>query len=89
MSPWREHIQGFLAENAYMAAGIVMVVVGASLLAYFTWDKHWLLRYTIMPGLLFAFTAALGRTATWLGAATPRSTTPARPCAAPPCSSFP
>lgn len=65
-SPWREHVQGFLAENAYMAAGIVMVVVGASLLAYFTWDKHWLLRYTIMPGLLFAFTAALGRAATWL-----------------------
>ncbi len=66
VSPWREHVQGFLAENAYLAAGIVMVVVGASLLAYFTWDEHWLLRYTIMPGLLFAFTAALGRAATWL-----------------------
>jgi hypothetical protein len=65
-SAWREHVQGFLAENAYVVAGIVMVVVGASLLAYFTWDKHWLLRYTIMPGLLFAFTGALGTAAAWL-----------------------
>ena len=63
---WREHVQGFLAENWYLAAGVVMVVVGASLLAYFTWDRHWLLRYTIMPGLLGLFTFALAGTARWL-----------------------
>lgn len=65
-SVWREHVQTFLAENWYMVAGVAMVLVGASLLAYFTWDKHWLLRYTIMPGLLAAFTAALAGAASWL-----------------------
>jgi hypothetical protein len=63
---WREHVQGFLAENWYLAAGVVMVVAGASLLAYFTWDRHWLLRYTIMPGLLALFTFALAGTGRWL-----------------------
>src|SRR5262249_5416831 len=67
-SLWRTHVQGLLAENWYIVAGIAMVLVGASLLAYFTWDQHWLLRYTIMPVLLAAFTAALAATASWLEA---------------------
>ena len=61
---WTRHIQAFFAENWFMVAGILMVVVGASILAYFTWDKHWLIRYTIMPTLLGGFTfalAAMGR----------------------------
>src|SRR5207342_1588764 len=63
---WQRHVQGFFAENWYMVAGVLMVVVGSSLLAYFTWDRNWLLRYTIVPVLLGAFTATLARTATWL-----------------------
>ena len=49
-----------------MVAGVLMVVVGSSLLAYFTWDRNWLLRYTIVPVLLGAFTATLAVTASWL-----------------------
>ena len=67
-SLWREQVQGFLADNWFMVAGVLMVVVGASLLAYFTWDKHWLLRYTLMPALLAGFTAALAKAADWLEA---------------------
>jgi len=63
---WRRHVQGFFAENWYMVAGVLMVVVGSSLLAYFTWDRNWLLRYTIVPVLLAAFTATLATTAGWL-----------------------
>ena len=63
---WQRHVQGFFAENWYMVAGVLMVVVGSSLLAYFTWDRNWLLRYTIVPGLLGAFTATLAVTASWL-----------------------
>jgi len=63
---WQRHVQGFFAENWYMVAGVLMVVVGSSLLAYFTWDRNWLLRYTIVPVLLGAFTATLALTASWL-----------------------
>ncbi|HEV7500056.1 MAG TPA: hypothetical protein VGQ33_08645, partial [Vicinamibacteria bacterium] len=49
-----------------MVAGVLMVVVGSSLLAYFTWDRNWLLRYTIVPVLLAGFTATLAVTASWL-----------------------
>jgi hypothetical protein len=65
-SLWRDHLQGFFAENGYMAAGVLMVVLGSSLLAYFTWDKHWLVRYTIMPSLLGLFTFALAEGARWI-----------------------
>jgi hypothetical protein len=63
---WQRHVQGFFAENWYMVAGVLMVVVGSSLLAYFTWDRNWLLRYTIVPVLLAGFTATLAVTASWL-----------------------
>ena len=65
-SLWRDYVQSFLVENWYLVVGLLMVVAGSSLLAYFTWDKHWLLRYTIMPGLLGAFTASLAGIASWL-----------------------
>lgn len=58
-SVWHDHIQPYLVENWYLVAGLAMVLVGASLLAYFTWDTHWILRYTIMPSLLVLFTHAL------------------------------
>jgi len=61
-SLWRDNIQPFLVENWYLVVGLAMVVVGASLLAYFTWDKHWVLRYTIMPSVLALFTLGLGTT---------------------------
>ena len=65
-SLWNDHIQPFIAEQWYMVAGIVMVIAGASLLAFYTWDKHWLVRYTMMPTLLAAFTGALAWMASWI-----------------------
>lgn len=62
-SVWEVHLKPFFLENWYMVAGVAMVLVGSSLLAYYTWDKHWLIRYTLMPSLLGAFTAALA----WMG----------------------
>ncbi|MFA6034163.1 MAG: hypothetical protein WC889_14790, partial [Myxococcota bacterium] len=56
---WRDQMGSFFSENWYIAAGLSMVVVGASLLAYFTWDTHWVVRYTIMPALLAFFTLSL------------------------------
>ena len=43
-----------------------MVLAGTSLLAYYTWDKHWLVRYTMLPGLLAVLTIALARVGNWL-----------------------
>jgi hypothetical protein len=65
-SLWNEHIQPFISEQWYMVAGLVMVIAGSSLLAYYTWDKHWLVRYTMMPLLLAAFTGGLAWMATWI-----------------------
>ncbi|MFT4546065.1 MAG: hypothetical protein ACI9MB_000006 [Verrucomicrobiales bacterium] len=63
---WAEHVQPFVVENWYMVAGIFMTIVGASLLAFYTWDRHWLIRYTLMPGMLALFTAGLARAGTWI-----------------------
>ena len=65
-SLWQEHIQPFFAENWYMVAGIFMVIAGSSLLAFYTWDKHWLIPYTIMPLLLGSFTAGLSGVGSWV-----------------------
>lgn len=61
---WETHLQPFLAANWYILAGLLMVVAGVSLLAYFTWDKSAFVRYLFLPLLLAAFTggmAELGR----------------------------
>jgi len=63
---WEVHIQPFLVENWYIVAGIAMVIIGCSLLAYYTWDKHWLVRYTLMPLLLGGATWALAAVADWI-----------------------
>lgn len=65
-SMWDVHLRPFVAANWTLTAGVAMVLVGATLLGYYTWDKHWLLRYTIMPALFAAFTAALGAAAGWM-----------------------
>jgi hypothetical protein len=65
-SLWENHIQPFFVENWYIVAGIAMVILGSSLLAYYTWDKHWLVRYTIMPALLALFTWSLAGAGGWL-----------------------
>ena len=65
-SVWRDHVQPFFVENWYMVAGVLMVIAGSSLLAWFTWDKHWAVRYTIMPTLLASFTWALGALGSWV-----------------------
>jgi hypothetical protein len=49
-----------------MVAGVLMVIAGSSLLAWYTWDKHWAVRYTIMPTLLAGFTWALGAMGSWV-----------------------
>ena len=43
-----------------------MLLVGGSLVAYFTWTRHWLFRYTLVPGLFAFFTGGLGLVARWL-----------------------
>jgi len=63
---WEIHIQPFFVENWYIVAGIAMVILGSSLLAYYTWDKHWLVRYTIMPLLLGGFTWSLAKVGDWI-----------------------
>ena len=56
---WDSHIQPFLTANWYIIAGLLMVVAGASLLAYFTWDKSTFVRYLFLPIILGAFTGGL------------------------------
>ena len=63
---WAEHIRPLLHENWYMVVGLVMVIIGTSLLAYFTWDKHWLVRYTVMPALLTGLTIGFAESGNWL-----------------------
>ena len=65
-SVWENHIQPFFVENWYIVTGIAMVIIGSSLLAYYTWDKHWLLHYTIMPSLLAFFTWILATAGRWI-----------------------
>ncbi|MCP4657186.1 MAG: hypothetical protein GY856_17395, partial [bacterium] len=65
-SMWKDHIQPFLVEHWFMVAGILMVIAGSSVTAYYTWDKHWLLRYTLMPAMLAGFTVALATVGTWI-----------------------
>ena len=65
-SVWEVHIQPFFQENWYIVAGIAMVILGSSLLAYYTWDKHWLVRYTLMPLLLAGFTWSLAWVGDWI-----------------------
>ena len=52
-------LRPFLLDNWHFAMGALMVVVGSSLFAYFTWNRHWLVRYTVLPVLLASFTATL------------------------------
>ncbi|MGE0708206.1 MAG: hypothetical protein AB7N76_01075 [Planctomycetota bacterium] len=68
-SVWDEHLRPLLVENWYMVVGLAMVLVGASLLAYFTWDKSPLLRYSVMPAMLLGFTLALGEAGHRMGRA--------------------
>jgi hypothetical protein len=63
---WETHLQPLFVENWYIIAGIAMVILGSSLLAYYTWDKHWLVRYTIMPALLAIFTWSLAGAGRWI-----------------------
>lgn len=63
---WEVHVQPFFVENWYIVAGIAMVILGSSLLAYYTWDKHWLVRYTLMPLLLGSFTWSLAGVGNWI-----------------------
>jgi hypothetical protein len=66
-SVWEEHLRPLLAENWYMVVGLAMVLVGASLLAVYTWDRSPLLRYSLVPSLLALFTLGLGEIGFRLG----------------------
>lgn len=65
---WEEHVRPFFSEYWYLVAGVLMTLVGASTVAFFTWDTNWLLRYTILPALLAIFTVALAAAGSWLEA---------------------
>ncbi len=65
-SVWQEHVQPLLLEYWYLVAGLVLMIAGASLLAYLTWDKSPLWRYTVMPGALLVFTVSLAELGAWL-----------------------
>ena len=65
-SLWDEHLLPLFAANWPMLTGIAMVVAGSSVLAFYTWDKHWFFRYTLLPLILAAFTGALARIAEWM-----------------------
>lgn len=62
-SLWSDHLHPFLTEQWYLVAGVLMVLAGSSLVAWYTWDRHWIIRYTLMPAMLGGFTWALA----WLG----------------------
>ncbi|MBI3550068.1 MAG: hypothetical protein HY078_13605 [Elusimicrobia bacterium] len=65
-SLWDEHVLPFVSGNWPMLTGIAMVVVGSSLLAFYTWDKHWFVRYTVLPALLASFTVILAKAGAWI-----------------------
>jgi len=63
---WRDHIQPWLTENWYLVAGVVMVVAGASLISVYFWDRSPIVRFTVLPALLAAFTVAVASAGTWI-----------------------
>lgn len=63
---WLTHIRSFIDEHWALLIGAFMILCGTALLAYYTWDKHWLVRYTLLPGLLAALTVGLARLGIWL-----------------------
>ncbi|MDD7986259.1 hypothetical protein PQO01_15015 [Lentisphaera marina] len=65
-SVWQEHMKPFISENWFMMAGLLLFVAGSLILSYFTWDKHWLFRYSLMPGLLASFTMGLAYLGKWI-----------------------
>ena len=63
---WLRLLKRFVDQHIVLILGAVMILAGTTLLAYYTWDKHWLVRYTMLPGLLAALTIALARVGNWL-----------------------
>lgn len=58
---WQPRIRLFFLENWYLVVGLLMMLVGCSVLVYYTWDKSWLLRNTLTPALLAAITLGLAK----------------------------
>ena len=65
-SIWDDHMKPFLTEYWFLTVGVIMVIGGSSLVAYIMWDKHWLVRYTLMPTLLAGFTVGMGYLGGWV-----------------------
>ncbi|EDM29489.1 hypothetical protein LNTAR_17103 [Lentisphaera araneosa HTCC2155] len=65
-SVWQEHMKPFINENWFMIAGLMLFIAGSLILSYFTWDKHWLFRYSLMPSLLASFTIGLAYLGKWI-----------------------
>lgn len=59
-------MQPFITANFWILAGLLILLLGASIVAYRTWNVAWWLRYAITPALLAGFTIALAETARWL-----------------------
>ena len=65
-SAWRTHLQPFFVDNWYIVVGLLMLLAGCSLVAYYTWNGHWLWRYTLLPAMLGGFTFGLAGLGTWI-----------------------
>lgn len=63
---WQPKLRQFLVENWYLVLGLIMMIVGCSVLAYYTWNKHWLVRHTLLPGVMIAITFAFAAVASKL-----------------------
>ncbi len=63
---WDSHVRPFLIKNWSMVAGISMVIVGSSLLAYYTWDKKLVAAIHALLSLLGFFTMALAWGGNWI-----------------------
>lgn len=63
---WQQHLRPFLTENWLLVAGILGVLAGVSVLVYRYWQSTWLIRYTVVQGLLLAGTILPDRLGVWL-----------------------
>lgn len=65
-SEWQQHVRSFINENVLLLFGGLSVIGGSAILAYFTWEKHWIWRFTVLPLTLALLTWFLAWAGRWL-----------------------